>query len=173
MSELLVHFAVPFAALVLLGSGFRRASFASLFALLPDLDALLRVHRSFTHSLIIVLVFALPLFVLAQGLSRDFMLLALLGVSFHLTLDLFTGYTPLLWPLYGDSLLIWAELGAHIASPSSLSLDVGLLTTPTTFSYLESLDAPLFTGEGLITSLILLVPPVLRGLRPGKWAEDE
>ena len=37
-----------------------------------------------------------------------------------------------------------------------------LLTQPTTFQPLQSLDAPLLTGEGLITSLLLSTPLLLK-----------
>jgi len=41
---------------------------------------------------------------------------------------------------------------------------VDLLAKPTTLQRLQSLDAPLFTGEGLIISLLLLAPVLLRAV---------
>ena len=38
---------------------------------------------------------------------------------------------------------------------------------PTSFQAFQSLDAPLFTGEGLILSVVLLFPVLLRFSRVG------
>ena len=51
----LIHFIVPFTALTLAGVEFRKALPISLLALLPDLDALFLVHRSLSHSLVVLL----------------------------------------------------------------------------------------------------------------------
>ena len=63
-----IHFIVPFIALTLVGVKFRRALPVSLLALLPDLDALFLVHRSLSHSLIVLLMVAVPLLALAYKL---------------------------------------------------------------------------------------------------------
>ena len=102
MSDLLIHFAIPFAAF----SYFRRpreAFVASLIALLPDIDALLiRVHRSTTHSLVVVLAACgISLLTIRSLRPRllGFGLLATFALVSHLLLDLFTTYTPIFWPL--------------------------------------------------------------------------
>lgn len=166
--EPLIHFVVPFTALMLLGLEFSKALPISLLAVLPDLDALFLVHRSLSHSLIVVLSVMVPLLLLTYRFKprlHGYVFLALLAVGSHLVLDLFAGYTPFLWPLYGYSLWIHAELGVHVGGAASLSPSVELLTKPVTFQQFQSLDAPLFTGEGLIISAVLLTPVLLRGCR--------
>jgi len=159
--EPLIHFVVPFIALMLVGVKFRKALPISLLAVLPDLDALFLVHRSLSHSLVVVLVVAAPFVLLTYKFKprlQGYAFLALLAVASHLILDLFAGYTPILWPLYGYSVWIQAGLVAHIGSSQSLALSAQLLTEPITFQPFQSLDAPLFTGEGLILSTVLLMP---------------
>jgi len=159
--EPIIHFVVPFIALTLVGVEFKEALPTSLLAILPDLDALFVVHRSLSHSIVVVLGVMMPLLLLTYKFKprlHGYAFLALLAVASHLVLDLFAGYTPLLWPLYGHFVWIHAELMAHIGGSASLSPSVKLLTKPITFQPFQSLDAPLFTGEGLILSAVLLTP---------------
>jgi membrane-bound metal-dependent hydrolase YbcI (DUF457 family) len=84
----------------------------SILAVLPDLDALFLVHRSLSHSLVVVLGVTVPLLLLTYKFKprlQGYVLLALLAVASHLILDLFSGYTPILWPLYGYS--VWIQAG--------------------------------------------------------------
>ena len=62
--ELLVHFVVPFVALMLAGVELRRALPISLFALLPDFDVFVFVHRSPTHSIVVMSMVAVPFLLL-------------------------------------------------------------------------------------------------------------
>jgi membrane-bound metal-dependent hydrolase YbcI (DUF457 family) len=163
--EPLIHFVVPFTALTLAGVKFRRALPISLLALLPDLDALLLIHRSLSHSLIILLIAATPITLLISRFKPNLQrpsILGLLSVASHLALDIFTGYTPILWPLYSYSIWVKVELTTHIGSSLNLSLNACLLLEPTTFHRLQSLDASLLTGEGLILSTALLTPLLLK-----------
>jgi len=166
--EPLIHFVVPFIALTLLGVEFRKALPISLLALLPDLDALFLVHRSLSHSLIVVLSGMVPLLFLTYKFKprlQGYGFLALLAVASHLILDVFAGYTPILWPLYGYSVWIQAGLVAHIGGSSSLALSAQVLTEPITFQPFQSLDAPLFTGEGVILSAVLLMPVFFKAFK--------
>jgi membrane-bound metal-dependent hydrolase YbcI (DUF457 family) len=65
-----VHFAVPFSALVSAGVKPKKAFLASLFSLLPDFDALFLVHRSFSHSLFVIMCAALPFVVIATWIYK-------------------------------------------------------------------------------------------------------
>ena len=166
--ELIIHFVVPFTALMLLGVKAKRALPISLLALLPDLDAFFFVHRSLTHSLVVVLGVAAPLLLLAHRFRpglQGYVFMALFAVESHIFLDLFDGYTPLLWPLYGNFLWIHAELGIRVGGSAGLSPSVEMLVKPITFKPFQSLDAPLLTGGGLITSFVLLTPVLLKVLR--------
>jgi len=168
--EPLIHSVAPFTAMTLMGVKNKKALPISLLALLPDLDALFLVHRSLSHSLIIVLIVAMPLLLLTYKLRLrvyGYVGMGLLAVASHLVLDLFSGYTPLLWPLYGYALWVQAVLVAHIGSSPSLTPSLKLLKEPIDFHPFLSLDAPLFTGEGLILSAMLLLPVLLRAFRAG------
>jgi hypothetical protein len=176
--EPIIHFVVPFVALTLVGFDFKRALPPSLLALLPDLDALLLIHRSLSHSLVVVFAFTAPFALIAYRLKPrllSYVFLASLSVASHLILDLFAGYTPILWPLSSRSFWIKTELGVHIGGSMSIMPTVDLLTKPTAFQHLQSLDAPLFTGEGLIISASLLAPIMVKASagrlkgRPRRW----
>ena len=94
--EPLVHFVVPFAALMLAGVEFRKALPISLLALLPDLDALFLVHRSFSHSVVVMLIGIAPFLLLTYKFKprvHGYALLMLMAVASHSILDVFAGYT--------------------------------------------------------------------------------
>ena len=166
--EPIIHFIVPFIALTFAGVRFRWALLVSLLALIPDLDALFLVHRSLSHSLIVVLTVIVPFLLLTYRFRlrlQGYAFLALMSLASHLVLDVFAGYTPIFWPLYGCSVWVRAGLVAHIGSSPSLTSSMKLITEPITFQPFLSLDAPLFTGEGLILSAILFIPVLLRVFR--------
>lgn len=135
---------------------------ASLIALLPDIDALLfRVHRSTTHSLVVVLAACgISLLTIRSLRPRllGFGLLATFALVSHLLLDLFTTYTPIFWPLVGHSLFVNVDGGVHISG--GLNLDVGLNVSARTteFARFESLNATIFTSEGFVIALMLIGP---------------
>lgn len=166
--EPLIHFAAPLAALTALGFQPEVAALFSLLALAPDLDVLFRVHRSISHSLIPLLMAALPLLVFTRGNPgiRGLVLLGLLSVASHLLLDL-TEYTPLLYPLVRDSFRLKVDLELHYGSGPRFDLHLGLLSRPTRFKRFRSLNAQLVTGQGLMISLLLLTPILLGQLR--RW----
>jgi len=150
---------------MLAGVKFQKASAISLFALLPDLDALFFVHRSLSHSALIMSIVIAPFLLLTYKFKpsfRSYAWLVLMVIISHPILDVFTGYTPILWPLYSHSVWIKTELVAQIGSSLSLTSRVKLLTKPTTFQTFQGLDAPLFTGGTLVASVVLLSPVLLK-----------
>jgi membrane-bound metal-dependent hydrolase YbcI (DUF457 family) len=152
---------IPFVALLLLGVSLRWSSLLAFFALTPDLDALFLVHRSFTHSLPVLLAAATPILIMIYRFKPKVVrygFLGVLSVASHFALDLPAGYTPLLWPVYDYSMWVQVELAAHIGSAPTLALDLRILTEPIVFEAAGSLDAALFTGAGLIASLFILTP---------------
>ena len=133
---------------------------ASLIALLPDFDALLvGVHRSTSHSIVVVLAvcgIALLLIRVVRPRLLGLGLLATLGLFSHLLLDLFTTYTPIFWPLVGWSLFISLGGGVHVSESLNLKVSLDLSTTTTDFTPFTVLDAPIFTSEGFAIALILI-----------------
>jgi membrane-bound metal-dependent hydrolase YbcI (DUF457 family) len=171
--EPLLHFTVPFVALMLAKVEFRKALAISLFALSPDLDALFLVHRSISHSLVVLLMVAVPFLLLAYRFKtrlQSYTYLTLASVASHSVLDVFAGYTPILWPLYAHSVWIKTQLAVRFGSSPNVLQNAQLLVEPTTFQPFQSLDAPLLTGEGLILSVVLLLPVLLSFSKVG-WQQ--
>ena len=166
LAEPLIHFAVPFAVFTALGVKPKRALLLSLLALTPDLDVLFHVHRSVTHSLIPLLLVAAPLLALTWRRKpyRNLVILAFMAVSSHLLLDL-SGYTPILYPLLQDSFRIAFSCNMHYGSFPALSFNVLVESIPTVFVPFDSLDAPLFTTEGALISLTLLLPTFIEAFK--------
>lgn len=167
MVELLLHFTVPFAAFSSSGMNWRRVLFLSLIALAPDLDVLFHVHRSLSHSVLVLAVIVLPILALARKhpTATRLTLLGAAGVLTHLALDLFQSYTPLLWPVANQSIWISTNLDVHIGSLPFFILSAKILTKPIDFAVFQSIDAPIVTNEGLGISLILLLPSLIGMLR--------
>ena len=157
MVEPLLHFVVPFVSLRAVGVDLRKATFASLIALTPDLDVVFNTHKSPTHSVVVVGLVLLAFLVLTwrRKTARPVVLLAAFGVFSHLLLDLFQTSTPLFWPLMSQPVSLWPNPGFHMWSEV-------LVWYPGSW-----LDAPLLTAEGLGISLLLLAPTVVQIVRRG------
>lgn len=161
--EPLLHFSIPFSAFILGGASPRKALLASSFAVFPDLDVLAHVHRSMSHSALVLVAIVVPVVILTSGTKyRNYVLLAAAGLLSHVLLDLFTGFTPVLWPLYDRSVWLLVSSATHIMTTPSITFSANMLTQPTSFDYFETMDAPLFTSTGLIISALLLTPVFIR-----------
>jgi len=158
LAEPLLHFAIPY-SLSASRLGLRKALFLGLVALLPDADVLLRVHRSWTHSIIIVgflsgaILFAVAVL---KPKAQEFTFLCTLSLLSHLVLDLFQAYIPVLWPLLNTSFWLDVEVWITIAGEVIPQLSASINTLPTQFTIFTQLDAPIATSLGFITSLILV-----------------
>ena len=168
--EPVMHVVIPLVALTVWGVELRKAVPLSLLALLPDLDALFLVHRSFSHSLIVLVGVAGPVWWYTHKFKPRFsrmMWLASLSVASHMVMDLFCGHTPLLWPVYNKAVWVKTELMVSLGSSFSLQGLAELELQPVSFQPFGTLDAPILTGEGLILSGILLTPLAVQWLR--RW----
>jgi len=164
MVEPLLHFAVPFASLRAFGLDLRRVLFASLIALTPDIDVLLQVHRSQTHSFVILALVTLPLLALTWNRKslRWLVLLGAFGVSTHLVLDLVQSSTPVLWPLLNESIWISFTQYLHMGSATAITGSVTVHVEPAAIEHFTSFDAPVLTGEGAVVSSVLLAPTLVQ-----------
>jgi membrane-bound metal-dependent hydrolase YbcI (DUF457 family) len=153
---------IPFTLFTSLGIKFKRALLLSFFALLPDLDVLLSVHRFYSHSAILLgfLLLLLPVFMKLK-LAKYFSL-AVLAYASHILLDLFTWYTPVLWPFYGQNIWLTFSLTAHVASSPTYIFQLHVHTVPTVFEKFSSLDAPIFTSTGFAIAVLLMVPILVK-----------
>jgi hypothetical protein len=95
-------------------------------------------------------------------------ILAFLAVVSHLVLDL-GGGTPVLWPLYPYDLSFKFSLNIMVGNGLGLSPHLQVTQTPVDFSRLPGLDYPLFTEEGLLLTLVLLIPIFYNILKRNQW----
>ena len=155
MVEPLLHFVVPFVSLRAVELDLRKATFASLIALTPDLDVVFNTHRSPTHSVVMLGLVLLAFLALTwrRKTARSLVLLATFGLFSHILLDIFQMSTPLFWPLMSQPLRLWPDPDFHMWSQV-------LVWYPSSW-----LDAPLITAEGLGISLLLLAPTVVQTVR--------
>ncbi|MCS7098464.1 MAG: glycosyltransferase [Candidatus Methanomethyliaceae archaeon] len=160
MPDPLIHFALPF-ALSSLVFKIRMAFLIGLIALLPDLDVIFKVHRSFTHSLLIIGLLTIPFILWNNRVG----VAALLSLISHPIMDFFQTYTPILYPLIQDSLKISIDAGVIISEKIQPYITANLKSIPSDFKQFSSLDAPLFTDITLPISMALLFIPMIIKLR--------
>ena len=158
-----MHFSVVF-ALTAPVLGLRRAIVLSLISLVSDLDALFRVHRSVSHSAVLLLVASFVAFGLVRKLKptlSSMVCVGCLALLCHPVMDTFSTYTPILYPLIAESVYISVEGRILIGGSIAPSVRGEIETRPTEFAHFQTLDAPLFTNEGFIVSLLLVAIPFL------------
>ena len=167
MPEPLIHFIVPFSVLVMCGIGIKKSAFFASFAILPDLDVLFHVHRSFSHSMFFILLFCAPVIIItaARHSKRvyDAAIVTLVILS-HPFMDLFTYFTPIFWPLYNNSIYIIAEMMTNMNNVSQVHLLFDIKLEPVVFYPTINMDAPIFTSVGVATTVVILVGLTLKRL---------
>lgn len=77
-------------------------------------------------------------------------------------MDLFTYFTPIFWPLYNNSIYIVTEMMTNMDNVSQLHLLFDIKLEPVVFYHTISMDAPIFTSQGVAVTLVILVGLVLR-----------
>ena len=165
MPEPLIHFIVPFSVLVMCGIGIKKSFFFASLALLPDLDVLFHVHRSFSHSIFFILLFCAPAIIITAAKHSRWThdaIIATLVILSHPFMDLFTYFTPIFWPLYNNSIYIIAEMTTNMNNVSQLHLLFDIRLEPVVFYHTISMAAPIFTSQGVAATLVILFGLVLR-----------
>lgn len=163
MPDLFTHFSIAF-AITAPFLGIKKAILAGIIALLPDLDALIHIHRSATHSIIIALTIIIPIIIIVKIKKPDHtktMLLYTIALLTHPILDTFQTYTPILYPLITHSILINIKAGIYIDNTLTPYINTIIKTTPTTFTPFTQLDGPLIMEETFLPSLTLITIPLL------------
>ncbi|MCX8162286.1 MAG: glycosyltransferase [Candidatus Bathyarchaeota archaeon] len=164
MPEPAIHFSVVFAVSAP-RLGVKRALLLSAIALLPDLDLLLRIHRSMSHSIIVSGLAWLPILLSLYIFKRRYFalgFLCFLAFLSHHIVDCFQTYTPILYPIVDRSVWVEVDGALHISYDNlnpKISLDIA--SKPTIFKEFVEMDAPIFTSEGLPVSIILLAIPLI------------
>jgi membrane-bound metal-dependent hydrolase YbcI (DUF457 family) len=167
MPELSLHFAVTF-ALVAPVLGLRKAAIVSFISLLPDLDFLFYLHRSLSHSITILLVVSLVAVSFVRRLKPSLFSLTSIGclsLLAHPIMDIFSGPTPLLWPLVKESVSM--SVNVALVAGGSLRFSWTFLVEwfPASVSPIPvtqgAMVGPIFTSEGFVVSLLLVAVPIL------------
>ncbi len=161
MPDLLTHFAVGF-ALAAPFLGVRKAVLAGVVALIPDLDVFFHVHRSITHSAIVLLAFSLPIAYLAHkcGVGWRASAIAVVSLMSHPVLDMFQTYTPVLYP-FPSSVFVDVKAGSLFDGSLKPYFRLDARTVASDFTPFTSFDGPLFAHETFPVSLVLIIVPML------------
>ena len=160
MPDLLAHYAVSY----LVASRVLKPRYALLVALaglLPDIDALFRVHRWVTHSLVltalIASIAAVPLFYAGRSLLKHLALAASL-YTLHIVLNVFTAPTPILWPLTSSSYMITLGINGVIGGSSTgFNPYIEIIIEPSSFSTQQTLYGPIVSELGIIVAIAITV----------------
>jgi len=176
LPELALHFSVVF-AISAHKIGVRRALLLSLLALFPDLDVLIRVHRSISHSIVFLVLVCAPLLLAVYRFKPGYFRLALLGslaVLSHPVMDCFQTYTPVLYPLLDQMVWVKVDGGVHVSSDGlAPQASVTIKGEPATFQPFETMDAPVFSSNSFVISLILVAVPIILDLKKIFYSEME
>jgi len=142
----------------------RYALIIAFVGVVADVDALLGVHRWITHSTLGVLLASTPLLALAYVLGERYVkvvLLALLLYTLHLVLDLFTGPTPILYPLVGSIRVKLEVIGLYSDTGIALTPRITVETWKPDFTPQPAIEGPIVSEAGIIlvvvTALVLVL----------------
>jgi membrane-bound metal-dependent hydrolase YbcI (DUF457 family) len=136
----------------------RRALLLAFVGLLPDVDALLLVHRWVTHSIPVALLASTPLLALTYAYRRGYVGVAVLAVllyALHIVMDLLTGLTPIMWPLV-PALAVNIEVnGAYSVNGVRVTPGFEVVVGPVDFARRDSVEGPLVSETGLMIALVV------------------
>ena len=169
LPEILLHFSIIF-ALSVPKLNAKRAFLLTLLAVLPDLDVLFYIHKSMSHSMIIILITFTPILLTIYRFKPKYLKLATLGllaILSHLLLDSFQSYTPILYPILSSS--IWFKIEGRVLMLRDSfipEISATIKESPTVFKQFETIDAAFFTSQGLIIALMLVIPFIILRLKP-------
>jgi membrane-bound metal-dependent hydrolase YbcI (DUF457 family) len=161
MPEPLIHFVIPFIVLSFCGLTIKKSLILSSIAILPDLDVLFHIHRSVTHSAVFLILVCIPIIGFIKLKYPNYFHDSLVGtlvVLTHPILDVFHAYTPILYPLYKNSVFIVCKLVMDMSSISDLRFFFEIKVAPTYFSLiLPNTDGVVFSSLGIGISLVIFV----------------
>ncbi len=153
--EPILHFAIPFAIIAILGFKLRWAFLGGVFGILPDFDVFALVHRSGTHSILIPLaILIIPIFIKNSKIRIPLLALSI-GLLSHVLFDFATWYTPILWPISQDAYRLVFEWNFHLGSAPTTFFTLNILAQPYTPEPFTTLDVVLFNSESLVLSGVI------------------
>jgi len=169
MPDLLTHYATSL-LIATRALPLRHALLFALVGLLPDVDALLKIHRSATHSLVLVAAAALAIPALRRHAKHAALALAIYAL--HIVLDVFTAPTPALWPLAGESYAITIKVDGTVADKIAIAPHVEINAEPTHFTRVQAVEGPIVSTTGLVvatTTATLLATEYINRRRMALW----
>jgi membrane-bound metal-dependent hydrolase YbcI (DUF457 family) len=159
MPDLLTHYTASYLVAKALVEP-RRALLLAFVGLLPDVDALLLVHRWVTHSIPVALLALAPLLALTYAYRREYVGVAVLAVllyTLHIVMDLLTGLTPALWPLT-PALAVNIEVnGAYSVNGVKVTPGFEVVVEPVDFARRDLVEGPLVSETGLVLLVVAIV----------------
>jgi membrane-bound metal-dependent hydrolase YbcI (DUF457 family) len=163
MPDLLTHYMASYLVARTLVEP-RRALLLAFVGLLPDVDALLLVHRWVTHSIPVALLASTPLLALTYAYRRGYVGVAVLAVLLyilHIVMDLLTGLTPALWPLT-PALAVNIEVnGAYSVNGVRVTPGFEVVVGPVDFARRDLVEGPLVSETGLVLLVVAIVLTVV------------
>ena len=170
MPEPLIHFLLPFVVLGFCGVSLKKSLALSSIAILPDLDVLFHIHRSITHSAVVLLLICIPIIGFVRLKYPNYFHDSLVGglvVLSHPLLDVFDTYTPFFYPIYKESIFVFCRLVTDMSELSDLDFLFEIRTVSTSFSLIApNTEGVVFSDLGIAIGLIVLVGVI------GKWRRD-
>lgn len=155
MPDLLSHYALSFLISSRVGK-FKYALLFALIGLLPDIDVLFRIHRWFTHSLILLACVALIVLSVILRFRRGLLthtLFAFTLYALHTVLDLLMAPTPIFWPLVSVSYVLRIGINGSVSAEGvTLTSTIEVRTTTTDFTPKTSLEGPLISETGVVVA---------------------
>jgi len=161
MPEVLLHFIIPFIVLSICGLSIKRSFLLASFAVLPDLDVLFHVHRSFTHSIPIILLICSPVIIITFLKNSKWFydsLIATLVIVSHPFLDVFHMFTPILYPIYNNPIHIIVKLTTDLYYLSQIHFTFEIQRSSILFPRIsESADGVIFSSLGFAMTIVFLL----------------
>ena len=156
LPDLLTHYAVSY----LIASRSlkpKRALLVALVGLLPDIDALFRIHRWATHSLVLTALVVAIAVLSVSATRREYLgHVALLSALYtlHIVMDVFTGPTPILWPLSSKEYAV--SIGVNgLISCGGVGMDpyAELVISDADFTQKPMVNGPVVSATGVVASI--------------------
>jgi hypothetical protein len=157
MPDLLAHYMASYLVARALVEP-RRALLLAFVGLLPDVDALLLVHRWVTHSVPVALLASTPLLALTYAYKREYVGVAVLAVllyTLHIVMDLLTELTPIMWPLTPAVAVNIEVNGVYGVDGVRVTPGFEVVVGPVDFARRDSVEGPLVSETGLVLALIV------------------
>lgn len=171
MPETLLHFMIPFTALIIYGLSIKKSVVLSSLAILPDLDVLFHIHRSITHSVIFLIIISIPILLfLKLWIPKYFKdgIIGTLVILSHPIMDTFQTYTPIIYPLYKGAIHIVCKFVTDMNNLTDLRFTFEIKTLDTAFSTLTTkTDGHIFTSLGIGITIVILIGIFFRWYK--KW----